>query len=515
MTEAVLNRTQKASRTSAAGISSAATLWNMGWVAPSAVFLLGLALRLAYINHESVGFDEAFSMTVGRLPLHEMFRQLIADFVHPPLHYLVLRGWFRLFGFGILQARLLSALFSTLAVLILYYFARCFFDRRTAVLSALLLSVSQVAIMFAQEPRPYAQFHFLVLGSSYLFVRALREKRALYWWGFVGSSVLMLYTDYFSVFVISALLLSAAIYRKRYPLPLSWVLVGMTITLFLYLPWLASGIVHAATSSTKTFAGNAEFSAVHWYTFLTAVNTFNNGKPTGLRESSPWWTFAVGGLLFCTALALCLKKLLATKEASGTSTRLNREGVAIAGMLWLLPLIGVIGVGYTLHIPYNFRYVSFCAPFYYILVACGISELRSAPWRWALVALILAYSANSLRANYFMQWKEDWRDAFAYVERDSKNGDCGIFHPYFRAPEQWTITQADHSSPFRVISQENLQMGLTECDRIWEISWALHNNPAWWASYAAETAPLEVNHAKIEEKRFFGVRAGLYTWKQK
>jgi uncharacterized membrane protein len=514
MTEAVLNRSEKVSRPSATEVFPAVSSWKTEWVAPSAVFLLGLALRVAYISHESVGFDEAFSITVSRLPLHEMFRQLVADFVHPPLHYLVLRGWFRLFGFGILQARLLSALFSTLAVVVLYVFASYFFSRRTALLSALLLAVSQVAIMFAQEPRPYAQFHFLVLGSSYLFVRALREKRALYWWSFVGLSILMLYTDYFSVFVIAALLLCAAIYRKRYPLPRSWLVTGMAIDLLLYLPWLASGIVHAATSSTKTFAGNAEFSAVHWYTFLTAVNTFNNGKPTGLRESSPWWTFAVGGLLFSAGLALCVKKFLANEER-GTSTRLDREGITIASVLWVLPLIGIIGVGYALHIPYNFRYASFCAAFYYILVAFGISELRSAVWRWGLVALMLMYSANSLRANYFMHWKEDWRDAFAYVERNSKNGDCGVFHPYFKAPEQWTITQGDHPLPFRLISEKNLAEGLSECDRIWEVSWALHNNPAWWASYRAERVPLEVDHAKIEETRFFGVRAALYTRRQK
>jgi len=514
MTEAVLNHIEKASPPSSVGISSAADWWKAAWVAPAAVFLLGLVLRLAYISHESVGFDEAFSMTVSRLPLHEMFRQLVADFVHPPLHYLVLRGWFRLFGFGVFQARLLSALFSTLAVVLLYFFARYFFDRRTAVLSALLLAVSQVAIMFAQEPRPYAPFHLLVLGCSYLFVRAVREKRALYWWGFVSSSVLMLYTDYFSVFVIAALLFCAAIYRKRYPLPRSWVIAGIAIMVVSYLPWLASGIVHAATSSTKTFAGNAEFSAVHWYTFLTAVNTFNNGKPTGLRETSPWWTFVVGGLLFSVALALCLKRLLATKSG-GSLKRLDREGIVFAGMLWLLPVIGIIGVGYILHIPYNFRYVSFCAAPYYILVACGISEIRSAVWSWALVALILAYSANSLRANYFMQWKENWRDAFAYVERNSKTGDCGLFHPYFKAPEQWTITQAGHPLPFRLISQDNLAQGLSECDRIWEVSWALHNNPAWWASYKAERAPLEVDHAKTEETRFFGVRAALYTRKPK
>ncbi len=513
MTEAVLNRRETSRPTE--GIFGAAAWWKMAWVAPAAVCLLGFALRVAYISHESVGFDEAFSMTVSQLPLREMFRQLVADFVHPPLHYLVLRGWFRLFGFGVFQARLLSALFSTLAVVLLYFLARYLFDRRTAILSALLLTVSQVAIMFAQEPRPYAQFHFLVLASAYLFVRALRERRSLYWWGFVASSVLMLYTDYFSIFVIAALLLSAAIYRRRYPLPYYWVLAGMAIIVVLYVPWLASGVVHAATDSSKTFAGNAEFSAVHAYTFLTAVNTFDNGKPTGLRESSPWWTFALGGLFFGAALALAMKKLLTAKKEIGTSARLDREGMVIAGTLWLVPLIAIIGVGYFLHIPYNFRYVSFCAAPYYVLVACGISEIRSAAWRWGLVALILTYGANSLRANYFMQWKENWRDAFTYVERNSNQGDCGIFLPYFRPQQQWTITRADHPSPFRVISQQDLVKELSACDRLWEVSWALHDNPAWYASYEGERAPLQATYAKVDEKRFFGVRASLYTRKQK
>ena len=516
MIDAVLNRKGQASPSRAAqGTSLVDTWWTARWVAPAAVFLLALALRTAYISHESAGFDESFSMTVSRLPPHEMFGQLVADFVHPPLHYLVLRGWFWIFGFGLLQARLLSALFGTMAVVFLYLFAKYLFGRRAAILASLLMAVSQVAIMFAQEPRPYAQFHFLVLCSSYLFVRAMRENRALYWWSFIGSSILMIYTDYFGVFVITALLLCAGFYRKRHPLQRSWVVAGVAVTAVLYLPWLASGVVHAATNSSKTFAGTSEFSTVHWYTFLTAVNSFNNGKVTGLRDSSPWWTFLVGGLLFGTALVLCVKKLLATKQEDGTSVQLDREGAVIVGMLWLLPLFAIIGLGNILHIPYNFRYVSFCAAPYYALAAYGISGLRTAAWRWGLVALILVYSANSLRANYFMQWKENWRDAFAYAELNSKPGDCGIFHPAFKAQQQWTITQANRPSPFRVISEENLARGLSECDRIWEVSWALHDNPAWWASYGTEKSPSKVTHTKIEEKRFFGVRVSLYNRKEK
>src|SRR5271167_606334 len=206
------------------------------WLAFAAVF--AFALRLLYLNHESVSGDEAFSMSVSQFPLKEMLAALVQDFVHPPLHYFVLRGWFKVFGFGLFQARMLSVIFGTLAVAFLYLLAEYLFDRRTALLSALLMSGSQLAIMYSQEVRPYAQFHFLALFSSYLFVRVMREGRPAYWWGFVASAILMLYTDYFSVYLIVALFAVAAIYRQRSRLRLWWVLSGSALTIAFYLPWV-------------------------------------------------------------------------------------------------------------------------------------------------------------------------------------------------------------------------------------------------------------------------------------
>src|SRR5271165_6411580 len=170
--------------------SAAETGWSASRVAlPVLMGLFGFALRVLYLNHESVSGDEAFSMSVSQLPLKEMMRALVQDFVHPPLHYFALRGWFKLFGFGLFQARMLSVIFGTLAVIFLYVLAGYLFDRRTALLSALLMSVSQLAIMYSQEVRPYAQFHFLALFSSYLFLRTKREGRPAFWWGFVGSAI--------------------------------------------------------------------------------------------------------------------------------------------------------------------------------------------------------------------------------------------------------------------------------------------------------------------------------------
>ena len=482
----------------------------------AAIFLLAFALRLAYINHESVGYNEAITLMAARLPMRQMMAVLISDFFHPPLHTIFLHFWLKLFGFGVVQARLLSVLFSGLAVVLVYVFSDYLLGRRTALFASLLMSVSQLAIWFAQEPRPFAQLQFFALLTSYLLVRAVREQRALYWWLGVASSILLLYTDYFGAFMICALALWALAYGKRYHLRLSWILAGAAVSLVCYAPWLASGVIHEAAHNSQTFGGKQPYMAVHWFTVLSAVNSFNNGKRDGLDANSPWWTFVLGGLLFAAPAVLAIAKGLAAKAPSGTEECDEREGVILASLLWLVPFCIVIGLGFTLHIRYKVRYLLFCAAPYYILAGHGISQLRSRAWRWAIAVGILAYSANALRANYFMQWKENFRDAFAYVEANREPGDCGIFLPGYDVPFQWTITQAGRPS-FRVIPREDIPAGLSQCDRVWAVAGANSENQWAWANAAADQRPLEMTHTKVpdSERRYFGVDVALYQRKSR
>jgi 4-amino-4-deoxy-L-arabinose transferase-like glycosyltransferase len=481
------------------------------WAWPCFILLLALALRIFHLRHESVSGDEAFSITLTRDPMGVMMHRLVLDLVHPPLHYLALRGWLKLFGFGLLQARVLSVIFGTLAIVFLYLLAEYLFDRRTALLSALLMAVSQLAIMFSQEARPYAQMHLLALASAYLFLRAWREERALYWWGFVACSVLLIYTNYFGVFLIAALLLVAVIYRQRYRLHLGWALGGAAVTLLLYTPWLTSGIVRRALQPGNVARQTAEYAAVHWWTFVSILNSFNNGKPAGLRSDSPWWTVVVGGLLFTAPLLLLLKKLLREKADAGEQH--DREGIVIAGILWLLPIVLTLLSGKAFHVPYNVRYVSFCAAFYYVLVARAVFELPLHVLRWGLVALILLYSANALRANYFMRWKEYWDEGFAYVEANRKDGDCGIFPPDYKVLQPWEVTQAGHPSLFRVISQESFASGAPGCGRVWEVVPAPRDDWRQWSDYKKKN-PVPAIYTKIAEQRYYGMRVTLYLRKE-
>jgi uncharacterized membrane protein len=444
--------------------------------------------------------------------MKEMVAKIVEDFVHPPLHYFALRVWLKWFGYGVVPARLLSVIFGTLAIPMIYLLARELFERQTAAVASLLLAVSQLGIMFSQEARPYAMLLFFALCSSYLFILALRERRAIPWWGFVSAGVLMIYTHYWGGFVVVSLLLYAFLCRKRYALPHSWWIGGAVLSLVLYAPWLASGIVQQAVVNPKTLPGQQGlWFAVHWWTPLSAINAFNNGKVAGLLEPSPLWSFLAGGLLFTAPLLLALQPLVTASEAR-PSERLHRENLMVLAILWVLPMLLIVGLG-AFRVQYNVRYVSFCLAPYYILVARGISGLRSAKQRLVLVLLILTYSGYSLRANYFIPWKENFRDAVAYVLGGYKEGDCCIFLPF---PEkislQWDITQGD-SPALKTTTPDVAVSGSESCTRVWVIVTTFGGNPWVRSQREAAERKLEITYSKVELRRYFWLDVTLYSRK--
>ena len=471
-------------------------------LAPVAIVLLGFALRLYNLNRESVGFDEAFSMAATGVPVTEMLRRLVEDFVHPPLHYFALRGWLDFFGSGVGTARMLSVLFGTLAIPLLYLVARDLFGRRTAMLASLLLSVSQLGIMFSQEARPYAQFLFFFLACWLLFIRALRTRSIRYWCGFVCASILLIYTHYFGVLVLGALVLFAFFCRKEFPIPAAWWLAGGAMILLAYVPWLTSGIFQVAAHSGKTFSGKNPFWSVNSSTFFTAVNFFSNGKPAGLLASSPLWTFLVGGLLFSGPAMLAV---------SAARRREERLQLVLTTMLLVLPILGAIVAG-LLHFQYNVRYVAFCAAPFYVLVGRGISGMRSSLLRAGFVVMLLAYSGNSLRANYFIPKREDFRAAGAYINQNRLPGDCAVFFPGMAIPQQWAIEQP--AAPLRILTKNDFASGLSTCDRVWSVAWSVSGNPWQWKRAQTEQGQLEITHGKSSERRFFWVHVALYPRKQ-
>jgi mannosyltransferase len=471
------------------------------------IVALGLFLRIYRIDHLSLWSDEAFSVEVSRLSVNMMNGMLVRAFSHPPLSFYALHAWFMVFGFGDVQARLLSVAFGALAIVMIYLLARYMFDRRVAFLSALLLTVSQLGVMYSQEARPYAQLLFFVLCSLYLFVMALREHRALAWWAFILSAILTVYTHYYGAFVVAFLFLYGVLYGRRYALPATWLLGGAVLIVVSYVPWLATGVVRYALSSPETTRPQQPpWFAVTRRTLMDTMSMFNNSRMASLLWPAPRWALLTGGLLFTLPALLALKSLLLKPKHS--TERSHRDHVLLLAILWLYPLFVIIALSSVFRVEYDTRLVFFCIVPYYILVALGISKLRSRSLQHLVLTAIMVWGALALHANYFIPYKENYRDALAYLSSMYRETDCAVFLPFEEPPLQWSIYVGDHPN-LRVTTVDAIVSGQTDCDRVWVVT---YRRVPWAAQIGDEgEQALLATHAEVHEEFYFWVYVCLFV----
>lgn len=488
----------------------------LSWGPVFAVLAVGTVLRLYRLDDQSLWGDEALSLTMARFSLSEISYQLArhATNTFPPLYFYTLHGWLNMFGFDSLHARLLSAVFGILAILMTFFLAKYFFDRRVGFLAALLIALSQLNVMYSQEARPYTQLLFLVGLSTYLFAIALGEKRATAWWWFIFTCALMLFTHYYAVFVVGCFVLYLVGYGRMYNLPHSWLLGGGLAVMMSFLPWMIffyvqQFLLEGTQVQKMIFKAQPAWFAVSKWTPVTAVNFFNNGRMFGVLDDGPLWTWLVGGVLFTAPVILAFASLVWDSKL-GTVDRVPELGTVLLGILWIVPMTIVVFISYALNFPYDVRYVSFCTLPYYILVSRGILLLPTPVLRGSIVLMLVAYSSLSLRSNYFIPYKENYRDALRHIANHYRESDCIINSPFGKVlPAQWFLYQYDKIRPsVRVTDVESVMSDRIDCDRIWFVAYrrvmfAIKLNEA-------VERTLERSYRRVEETKFFWVHVSVF-----
>jgi 4-amino-4-deoxy-L-arabinose transferase-like glycosyltransferase len=466
---------------------------------------------LYHLDYQGLWFNEAVAVAESKQPLGKMLEGVLRDETTPPLYFVLLHGWLGLFGLGDLQARLLSAIFGVLTVAVTYGLGCHLFDRRTGLLAACLVTLSQLAVQYSQEARCYAQLIFLSTCASYLFILALHKQSAWAWWGFVGVSVLMLYTHYYGIFTIGALLFYAGLYRRRYPLPLTWLAAGAAVVLGLLAPWVATGMLVQSELGTQcVLHEQPPWFRVHWKALFRDLNQFNNGEWNGPYATHVWWCVVAGGLLFTVPALLAVGTALTRSRFVDAMARDRtfKEEVVFLAVLWLLPTLLIIGLSAALQIQYQVRYILFCITPYYLLVAYGLCRLRVPLLRRGLIALVLIYSTLALHANYFLSYKENYRDALDYLAREYQEGDFCLFLPVQELPIQWSIYH-EHGPDLRIAQREDITSSRMNGSRIWSISFRLGAQSVEESNKLEQL--LDSTHSRVREKRYCWVDLNLYV----
>lgn len=164
-------------------------------------------------NYITRGFwgDEAWTAVISRLPIPEIIQVTGQDF-HPPLYYLFVHVFIRLFGSSE-WIRLISTLFFALSLVAVYHLTKKLMTQAAAVVSTILVAVSPILFVYTFEARSYAMLTMMSVVSTYVFWQAVnlpgnRKKstkktiRFLVIYAILG--VLGVYTHYYMWFILAS-----------------------------------------------------------------------------------------------------------------------------------------------------------------------------------------------------------------------------------------------------------------------------------------------------------------------
>ena len=353
-------------------------LWAAGLVAIGTLYVCLRAYRLAYF---ALWNDEVFTVNAARMPWNGMLHTVLADVVHPPLFYCLLKVWIGIGGTSVSWMRLLPLLLSSVALVPFYLLCRELKLPRAAVsIGFVLFAFNTLLIHYAQEVRMYSPLLLFSLTSLWLFVKFIYKGT-----GFVAlgiTNLMLIYTHYYGVlFVITeAITLTVIAARRREEAERQRARLFLTscvILALLFMPWLygvtsAAIAKHGVADNFRAISVPAGNGVAWFYQMLNGSFPIRHAVLLGL-------------LLFLTPVVVAM---------AHESTR--REQLLILGFFAFFPTATAFTASHVL--PYSVfeqRYLITAVVPYLLLVATSIFSIPALVLRRALVVIIIAWSMGA------------------------------------------------------------------------------------------------------------------------
>ncbi len=142
--------------------------------------LFAAASRMYGLDARGFWRDELFSLSHSRpsFSFTALIENLGIDIHNPNLHYIFLWLWSKLWGTGLWELRLSSALMSILSLVPVYYLAKECYNKKTAVYAVFITAITLQHIAMAQELRSYAMLYLFSAINWYFFYLVTTRKSA-------------------------------------------------------------------------------------------------------------------------------------------------------------------------------------------------------------------------------------------------------------------------------------------------------------------------------------------------
>jgi 4-amino-4-deoxy-L-arabinose transferase-like glycosyltransferase len=387
------------------------------------LMVLALALRLPWMSR-CLWYDE---ISVTKNYLKNIFHLLDAwtwD-SNMPVHYTIMFFWDKIFQDTEFSLRFPPLLFSLGAILLSYQVAKKIFDRKIALLTCLLLSISPVHIWYSAEARPYAGMMFFLLLAFLAFLK-LQESEALsakarFAWFSIYFVCLFLGTFSHFYMAIPVVVFSgiSVLLKKRTLafLALNGVIL-LLLACFLWFKHRFAGYIPTAAGYLRPFS--------FWEAWLLFFNWYSTGNTLSRIGPDPISWRDLSPAILCYQFfffALFVKGIVVVIREQNRSKGMWEA--MILSFLFCIPIfllvVNVIGRRSI----YIERSCYVALPFFFMIIANAVMPVRKNGLSILLFSGLLLMSGIStfwfFRYPYICavaSCKPDWRSAASYLIRD-------------------------------------------------------------------------------------------------
>lgn len=223
-----------------------------------------------YFFTESFWRDEAFTYLLAKQNILDLLILTAKDF-NPPLYYLIVHFWVKLFGSSEISLRSISLLFYWLTIYCVFLFIANVMEvhSKRKWIYLLLVALNPIILYYAFEARMYTMFAFFATLSFYSFLRKNYKV-------FFVATVLGLYTHYFMIFVLLGELLFSYLTQARKLTKQE--LLQCIKPFFFFIPWVLFVLKVKDFGSQSFWIDKSTF-----ITFTYLIGSLYTGFDFGLR----------------------------------------------------------------------------------------------------------------------------------------------------------------------------------------------------------------------------------------
>ena len=391
-------------------------------VAVGVVLAAGLVLR--FWTRSGLWLDEALTVNIARLPLHEIPNALKHDGA-PPLYYYLLHFWMVLFGQSNSAVRSLSGLFAVATLPVAWLCGRRLGGRAVAWTMLVLVASAPFAVYYATESRMYALV-ILLTGCGFLaLARAVDKPRPGNLVAVAVVTAALLYTQYWSIYLVAmvGIWMVASVVRTRrhgHPEEAPWpALLAVVAGCLLFVPWAPTFFYQSKHTGTP-WAAPPNFSAV-----INALTGFTDNQGSTLASGTNQGRLLA--VIYFAMLALAVFGIGRSGRIIELDLRTRPRSRSL-GFVVLGTLFAAIAGGIVTSSAFSSRYAAVVFLPFLLLVALGTATLLNPRVRVVVVGLAVLAGLVSSAQNVTTQ-RTQANNVAAAINAQAKPGDIIAFCP--------------------------------------------------------------------------------------